>query len=97
MRLVVDTNILVAELLREPGQILLASPALDLYVAERTWSEAQHEIRRRATILETDSIDVNGSTADSRTNGLGQKPSSTIGRHPLCTQASKTGSTSVQS
>jgi predicted nucleic acid-binding protein len=52
MRLVVDTNILVAELLRERGQILIASPALELYVAERTWSEAQHEVGRRATIIE---------------------------------------------
>jgi PIN domain len=24
---------------------------LELYVAERTWSEAQHEVRRRATII----------------------------------------------
>jgi predicted nucleic acid-binding protein len=29
MRLVVDTNILVAELLRERGQILIASPVLE--------------------------------------------------------------------
>jgi predicted nucleic acid-binding protein len=49
---VIDANILVAELLRERGQALVASPMLEIYVAEQAWSESQHEIRRRAALIE---------------------------------------------
>ena len=52
MRIVIDTNILVAELLRERGQALIASTDLELYVAERAWEEVQYEIHRRAAIIE---------------------------------------------
>ncbi len=52
MRLVVDTNILVSELLRERGQALIASPLLELYVTERAWAETQYEVRKRAAIVE---------------------------------------------
>lgn len=50
MRLVVDASTLVGELLRERGQVLLASPHLDLYVPARMWDEARHEVSRRLGI-----------------------------------------------
>lgn len=50
MRLVVDASTLVGELLRERGQVLLASPHLDLYVPARMWDEARHEVSRRLEI-----------------------------------------------
>ena len=52
MRLVVDANILVSELLRERGRRLFTHPELHLFVAERAWSEAQHELRRRVALME---------------------------------------------
>ena len=42
MRLVVDASTLVGELLRERGQVLLASTHIDLYVPARMWDEARH-------------------------------------------------------
>ncbi len=50
MRLVVDANILVGELLRERGRVLIAHPELELYIAERPWSEARYELARRAEL-----------------------------------------------
>jgi predicted nucleic acid-binding protein len=50
LRLVVDASTLVGELLRERGQVLLASPHLDLYVPARMWNEARHEVSRRLGI-----------------------------------------------
>lgn len=47
MRLVVDASTLVGELLRERGQVLLASLHLDLYVPARMWDETRHEVSRR--------------------------------------------------
>ena len=47
MKLTVDANILVAELTRKRGRELVAHPRLELYVAEKAWSEAQHELARR--------------------------------------------------
>ena len=52
MHLVVDANILVSELLRERGRRLFTHPGLDLFVADRTWSETQHELRRRVALME---------------------------------------------
>jgi len=52
VRLVVDANILVSELLRERGQVLISSSGLEIYVAARAWSETQHEIRKRSAIIE---------------------------------------------
>jgi predicted nucleic acid-binding protein len=49
VRIVVDANILVAELLRERGQALIASPALELYIAEKAWSETQHALTHPAS------------------------------------------------
>jgi len=48
MRLVVDADVLVGELLRRRGQVLVTDDQLDLCVAERAWNEAQHELRGRA-------------------------------------------------
>ena len=50
MRLVVDASTLVGELLRERGQVLLASPHLEVYVPARMWDEARHEVSRRLGI-----------------------------------------------
>ncbi|WP_419840103.1 PIN domain-containing protein [Candidatus Poriferisodalis sp.] len=48
MRLVVDTSVLVGELLRERGRQRLAEQHIDLYLPERMWHEALREIPRRA-------------------------------------------------
>ena len=50
MRLVVDASTLVGELLRERGQVLLASPHLEVYVPARMWDETRHEVSRRLGI-----------------------------------------------
>jgi predicted nucleic acid-binding protein len=47
MRLVVDANILVAELIREKGRKLIARPELELYMAEQAWSETTYELNKR--------------------------------------------------
>ena len=53
MRLVVDANILVAELIRKRGRELIVHPELELYMAERAWDEACHELSVRvATIVQ---------------------------------------------
>lgn len=51
MRLVVDANILVAELMRKRGRDLLSHPQLELAITERAWDEAQHEARKRLTAM----------------------------------------------
>ncbi|MCY3585305.1 MAG: PIN domain-containing protein [Acidimicrobiales bacterium] len=48
MRLVVDTSVLVGELLRERGRQRLADRHIDLYLPERMWHETLREIPRRA-------------------------------------------------
>ena len=48
MRLVVDTSVLVGELLRERGRQRLADQRIDLYLPERMWHEPLREIPRRA-------------------------------------------------
>lgn len=52
MRLVVDANVLVGELTRRRGQDSIAHASLDLAIAERAWSEAQHELRRRIGLMQ---------------------------------------------
>jgi len=47
MRLVVDTSVLVGELLRAKGRDRLGDDRLDLFLAERMWSEAEVELPRR--------------------------------------------------
>ena len=44
MRLVVDANILVGELLRKRGRVLVADPRLELFNTARAWNEAQYSI-----------------------------------------------------
>jgi len=51
MRLVVDASILVAEVLRVRGREFLMHPALDLALAEETWGETEHELRKRVALL----------------------------------------------
>lgn len=47
MKLAVDANILVAELTRKRGRALITSAGLELFIAERPWKEAQHELGKR--------------------------------------------------
>jgi predicted nucleic acid-binding protein len=47
MRLVVDANLFVAELIRQRGRALISRNNLELFVAEAAWNEAQHELRKR--------------------------------------------------
>jgi predicted nucleic acid-binding protein len=47
MRLVVDANIFLAELIRQRGRALISRNDLKLFVAESAWDEAQHELRKR--------------------------------------------------
>ena len=47
MRLVVDTSVLVGELLRTKGRERLADERLDLFLPERMWGEVQIEPPRR--------------------------------------------------
>ncbi|MDJ0517514.1 MAG: PIN domain-containing protein [Trichodesmium sp. MO_231.B1] len=51
MRLVVDTNILVAELLRNRGVDLIESQSLELFLAEKMKNEAQYELQNRMSII----------------------------------------------
>lgn len=51
MRLVVDTNILVAELLRKRGRDLIISPNLELFLAEKMKNEVQYELQKRISII----------------------------------------------
>lgn len=46
----VDASTLVAELLRERGLRLLASPHLDLYVPAWMWGETSYEVWRRLEV-----------------------------------------------
>jgi predicted nucleic acid-binding protein len=47
MRLVVDTSVLVGELLRAAGRERIGDDRLDLFLPEQTWAEAQAELPRR--------------------------------------------------
>ncbi len=47
MRLVVDTSVLVGELLRASGRARLGDDRLALFLPERMWSETQVELPRR--------------------------------------------------
>jgi len=51
VRLVVDANILVAELLRKRGRSLVAQSQLELFIATRTLEEAWYELEKRAEII----------------------------------------------
>jgi len=47
MRLVVDTSVLVGELLRASGRERLGDDRLELFIPERMWDETKVEIPRR--------------------------------------------------
>ena len=47
MRLVVDANILVAELIRVRGRKLIVRPELELCMAEGAWDETTYELNKR--------------------------------------------------
>lgn len=47
MRLVVDANILVAELIRARGRKLIVHSELELYMAEKAWEETTYELNKR--------------------------------------------------
>jgi len=47
MKLVLDANILIAELLRRRGRELLRNPQLELYLAKKTREETEYELRQR--------------------------------------------------
>lgn len=51
MRLVVDTNVLVAELLRKRGRDLIESPKLEIYLAEKIKDEVEYELQKRIAII----------------------------------------------
>ncbi len=51
IKLVLDANILVSELLRRRGRELMRNPQLELYLAERTKEEAEYELRQRVREL----------------------------------------------
>lgn len=51
VRLVVDTSVLVSELLRTSGQARLARPELDLSIAEHTLDDVVHELPRRLAAI----------------------------------------------
>lgn len=47
MRLVVDTNVLVGDLLRAAGRERLADDRIDVFLPEQMWAEAQVQLPRR--------------------------------------------------
>lgn len=51
MILVADASVLVGELLRKRGRDLINHTELHIVVAEHQWSETEHELGRRLTIL----------------------------------------------
>ncbi|MDJ0659477.1 MAG: PIN domain-containing protein [Crocosphaera sp.] len=51
MRLVVDSNILVAELLRKRGRDLIISERLQLFLAEKMKNEVEYELQKRIAII----------------------------------------------
>lgn len=51
MKLVIDANILIAELLRRRGRELLRNPQIELYLAEKTREETEYELRKRVSII----------------------------------------------
>ncbi|HWY18191.1 MAG TPA: PIN domain-containing protein [Solirubrobacteraceae bacterium] len=53
MILAADASVLVGELLRKRGRELLLHPDLRVLVAEQQWEEAEHELSRRLSILES--------------------------------------------
>ena len=53
MIIVADASVLVGELLRDRGRDLILHPRVQLVVAEHQWSEVEHELERRLSIMES--------------------------------------------
>jgi predicted nucleic acid-binding protein len=51
VRLVVDANILVGEMLRLRGRRLLNDTRIELFLAARAFHETEHELRKRLSFL----------------------------------------------
>ncbi len=51
MRLVIDVNILVAELIRQRGRELILHSTWELYMPEKQWEEACYELDKRMKIM----------------------------------------------
>jgi predicted nucleic acid-binding protein len=51
MRLVVDANVFVSELIRRRGQALIAQEGLELFVAEVAWSEVVYGLGKRGNAM----------------------------------------------
>lgn len=51
MRLVIDANILVAELIRQRGRELILHPVWELYIPEKQWEESCYELDKRIKIM----------------------------------------------
>lgn len=51
MKLIVDANILVAELLRRRGRALMRDPRLSLRITEKVLDEAHYELRKRVAVI----------------------------------------------
>jgi predicted nucleic acid-binding protein len=52
VRLVVDTNVVVAEMLRDRGRRLIALPVLEFFMSDAAWRETMHEAPRRIDRLQ---------------------------------------------
>jgi predicted nucleic acid-binding protein len=53
MIIVADASVLVGKLLRDRGRNLILHPQVQLVVAEHQWSEVEHELERRLSIMES--------------------------------------------
>ena len=53
MILIIDANILIAELLRQRGRELLRNPQLSIYASERVIDETNYEIQKRISRMIT--------------------------------------------
>ena len=53
MTLIIDANILIAELLRQRGRELLRNPQLMIYASERVVDETNYEIKKRISHMIT--------------------------------------------
>ncbi|MBW4621630.1 MAG: hypothetical protein KME17_19990 [Cyanosarcina radialis HA8281-LM2] len=47
MHLVIDANVLIAELLRQRGRELISSPSLSLHASDKILNEASYELKQR--------------------------------------------------
>jgi predicted nucleic acid-binding protein len=53
MMLIIDANILIAELLRQRGRELLRNPQLIIYASEKVVEETNYEIQKRISRMIT--------------------------------------------